>query len=217
MRTTTDCVFRSFLVEHSNYSGWLELPAIKTSDLLPHKVITFSKAMRKNCSDFDSWVVFYEADKCFERLWNNPKQYISKLKRFQGVITPDFSIYRNMPLVMQMWNAYRSRALAAWMQDNDIQLIPNVRFGDERTYMFCFEGIEKKKTVAVGTYGCIQNHIDREYFRKGLAELIKPLTPNTIIVYGCAPEDIFSEWMHQGIHFIFFDCEHLSVRKQVLA
>ena len=49
--------------------------------------------MRKNCSDFDSWVVFYEADKYFERLWNNPKQYISKLKRFQGVITPDFSIY----------------------------------------------------------------------------------------------------------------------------
>ena len=95
MRTTTDCVFRSFLVEHSNYSGWLELPTIKTSDLLPHKVITFSKAMRKNCSDFDSWVVFYEADKCFERLWNNPRQYISKLKRFQGVITPDFSIYRN--------------------------------------------------------------------------------------------------------------------------
>lgn len=82
---------------------------------------------------------------------------------------------------------------------------------------FASKGLKRKKTVAVGTYGCIQNHIDREYFRKGLAELIKRLTPNTIIVYGCAPEDIFSEWMHQGIHFIFFDCEHLSVRKQVLA
>ena len=97
--------------------------------------------MSKDFKDFDSWVMFYEHDRKFERLWNNPKQYIGKLKKFQGVISPDFSLYRNMPLVMQMWNTYRNRALAAWFNKNDIDVIPNVRFNDERTYGFCFDGI----------------------------------------------------------------------------
>ena len=45
---------------------------------------------------------------------------------------------------------------------NDVELIPNVRFNDERTYNFCFDGVEKFKTVAVGTHGCIKNKIDKD-------------------------------------------------------
>ena len=72
--------------------------------------------------------------------FGNPRQYLDKLKKFQGIISPDFSLYRNMPLCMQMWNTYRGRALANFLSENDINIIPNVRFGDERTYSFCFEG-----------------------------------------------------------------------------
>ena len=89
-----------------------ELPVIRTSDLIPEKVITFSKAMSKTWDDFACWVIFYEHDKEFARLWNKPRQYLSKLKTFKGVISPDFSLYRNMPLVMQMRNTYRGRAIA---------------------------------------------------------------------------------------------------------
>lgn len=210
-------VFHAFLVENADYAGGIELPVIKTSDSIPEKVITFSKAMSKSCRDFASWVVFYEHDRNFERLWHNPKQYLNKLKKFQGVITPDFSVYRSMPLVMQMWNTYRGRALAAWLYDNGVPLIPNVRFNDERTYDFCFDGIEKNKTVAVGTHGCIRGNIDREYFKRGIAELVKRLTPQTIIVYGFAPDDIFAEYKNRGINIIRFDCEHLEIRKRVTA
>ena len=97
-------VFNSFLVTNADYDGYIELPVVKTSDLLPDKVITFSKAMSRTWEDFDCWVVFYEHDRKFERLWNNPRQYLNKLKKFKGVISPDFSLYRNMPLCMQMWN-----------------------------------------------------------------------------------------------------------------
>ena len=113
-------VFHAFLVENADYDGYIELPVIKTSDKLPKKVVTFSKAMTKSWTDFDCWVVFYEHDKEFERLWNNPKQYLDKLKKFKGVISPDFSLYRNMPLVMQMWNTYRGRAVACWLQNNGV-------------------------------------------------------------------------------------------------
>ena len=159
-------VFHAFLVKNAEYDGKYELPVIKTSSLIPDRIVTFSKAMAKAWKNFDYWVVFYEHDKNFERLWNNPKAYLSKLKNFKGVISPDFSLYRNMPLVMQIWNTYRGRSLAVWLQDNGIEIIPNVRFNDERTYEFCFDGIEKLKTVAVGTHGCIKNRTDKEYFKK---------------------------------------------------
>ena len=38
-------VFHAFLVENADFDGQIELPVIKTSDKLPKKVVTFSKAM----------------------------------------------------------------------------------------------------------------------------------------------------------------------------
>ena len=210
-------VFHSYLVEDADYEGYIELPKIKASNLIPQKLVPFSNAMSKTWEDFDCWVMFYEHDVKFERFWNNPKQYLEKLKKFKGVISPDFSLYRNMPLVMQQWNTYRSRALAVWLQKNDVELIPNVRFNDERTYDFCFDGIEKYKTIAVGTHGCIKNKIDKDYFKKGLAELVKRLSPKTIIVYGATPDDIFKTYKDAGIEIISFESEFSKSRKQVTA
>ncbi len=208
-------VFRSFLVESADFDGYIELPVIKTSDRLPYKLITFSKAMSGKCTDYDNWIIFYEHDKGFERLWNNPKQYINKLKKFKGVISPDFSLYRKMPLCMQMWNTYRSRALAVWFQANGIEVIPNVRFGDERTFYFCFDGIEKNKTVAVGTHGCIKRREDKIFFEFGLARMVQMLSPKTIIVYGAAPDSIFKPYKDMGINIIAFESEFSKSRKKV--
>ena len=153
-------VFNAFLVSGADYEGNIEFPKIKTSDLLPNKIVLFSHAMAKTWKDFDCWVMFYEHDVKCERLWKNPKKYLNKLKKFNGIISPDFSLFRNMPLVMQQWNTYRNRALALWLQNNGIEVIPNIRFNDERTYDFCFDGVEKNKVVAIGTYGCIKTQKD---------------------------------------------------------
>ncbi len=157
--------------------------------------------------------MFYEHDVKCERLWNNPKKYLNKLKKFKGIISPDFSLYRNMPLVMQQWNTYRNRALALWLQNNGIEVIPNVRFNDERTYEFCFDGIEKNKTVSVGTYGCIKTKADRQHFKEGLAQLVTTLAPRNIIVYGSAPDTIFKPYKDMGINIISFDSEFSKVAK----
>ncbi len=216
MNTIYD-VFHAFLVENAEYDGRIELPCIKTSDKIPSRLIPFSKAMERNTVDFNQWVMFYEHDKKFERLWNKPRAYLDKLKRFNGIISPDFSLYRNMPLVMQEWNTYRNRALAHWLQQNGIELIPNVRFNDERTYEFCFDGIEKGKTVAVGTHGCIKRTEDKELFKSGLEEMVKRLSPKTIIVYGAAPDDIFKKYAERGIVILPFESEFSKSKRRVIA
>lgn len=206
-------IFRAFLVEKAEYEGVEEIPCIRTSNLVPERVIPFSKALKTN--DYDQWVVFYEQDEKFFRLWNTPRKYLNILKKFQGVITPDFSLYRNMPLVMQKWSTYQGKAIGVWLQNEGIEVIPNIRFADERSYEFCFDGVEKYSTVAIGTYGCIKKIIDRSYFEKGLAKMIEQLKPQTIIVYGAAPDHIFGKYKEMGIHIIQFDSDFSVVHNKV--
>ncbi len=210
-------VFRAFLVENAEYGGYYEMPCIKTSNKIPNKVILFSKAMESKTKDFDQWVMFYEHDYKFECLWKNPKKYLERLKKFNGIISPDFSMYRNMPLAMQIWNTYRNRALAIWFQSNGIEVIPNVRWNDERTYTFAFDGIEKEKTIAIGTHGCLRGKENREYLEKGLDVAVQQLNPRRIIVYGSALGRIFDRYRDRGIEIIVFESEILTIRKQVKA
>jgi len=208
-------VFHAFLVEKACYEGNEEIPCIKTSNKIPNRVITFSKAI--STKDYNQWVLFYEHDSEFVRLWNNPKRYLEKLKKFNGVITPDFSLCRNMPLVMQKWSTYQGRAIGVWLQNEGVEVIPNVRVADERSYDFCFDGVDKNSTVAIGTHGCLKKTIEREYFEKGLAELVKRLTPRTIIVYGSAPDESFKKYKEQGIDIVQFDSQFAEAHKVVSA
>lgn len=47
----------------------------------------------------------------FERIWNTPERYVNVLKQYDCVLTPDFSLYMDMPRAMKVWNIYRSRSI----------------------------------------------------------------------------------------------------------
>ena len=206
MRRNCRDVFKSFLVKFAEYAGLFEFPVIKTTQRVPNKLIPFSKAL--SSTDYDQWVHFYEDDYLFERLWNNPQKYLEKLSRFNGVILPDFSLYRDMPFVMQLWNIYRSRAIGCWLQNNGVTVIPNIRYGDKRTFRICCDGIGSGGVIAVGTHGTIKNKEDKRIFTEGLASVIKRLSPSVIIVYGSAPDDIFSVYRDSGILIINFESDY---------
>lgn len=106
-------VFKSNLVKGAYFSPTYEFPLIKRTSYKPEKAIPFDKASASK--NLEQWIHFYIHDRNFERVWNNPKQYLGIFKRFDGVITPDFSLYRELPLAMQIWNTYRNRALAFWL------------------------------------------------------------------------------------------------------
>jgi len=207
-------VFRAFLVENARYEGELEIPRIKSEQTLPTKIIPFSKAISRK--EYNAWVHFYEDDVCFERLWNQPNKYLSVLKKYSGVITPDFSVYRDMPLVMQQWNVYRSRALGHWLQENGLAVITNVRWSDVRTFELCCTGVPTNSSIAVGSHGCIKLLWERECFVQGLDYVVDRLKPKTIVVYGTAPEYIFSKYKEAGITILQFDSDYMIAHKKVV-
>ena len=206
-------VFRAFLVKNATYDSPLEIPCLQLETQKPNKVISFTKALLS--TDYDAWVHFYEDDTAFERLWNKPNTYLPILKKFKGIISPDFSVYRDMPLVMQYWNIYRSRAIAFWLQDNGLAVIPNIRFSDERTYKLSCAGIQKHGVISVGSHGCMKLFTERAYFQNGLNYVIETLKPSTLVVYGAAPQEVFAPYQEMGIEILQFDSEFMQSRKVV--
>ena len=198
-------VWNAFLVASAQYAGIFEFPIIQPTRYIPNRLIAFSKAVHS--SDFNQWVHFFEDDWMFERLWRNPKRYLEILRRFNGVILPDFSLFRDMPLVMQLWNIYRSRAIGIWLQKNGIKVIANVRFGDKRTFRYCCDGIAKNTSIAIGTHGTLKNPEDCKVFCEGLEVIVRLLRPSAIIVYGAAPESIFRKYIDMGIEIVRFESD----------
>ena len=207
-------VFHAFMVQHAEFDGEMEIPCVKTTDMLPTRLVPFSHAISEK--DHSGFVVFYERDEKIETFWNNPKKYLPMLKRYDGVITPDYSLYYDMPYAMQVWNTYRGKAVGAWLNDNGIPTIPNVRWGDECTYELACLGVERNSTIAVGTHGCIKSKEYRHMFIHGFDYILDKLKPKNVIVYGNAPPRIFGLATMYGVNILRFESAFgLSHKKEV--
>lgn len=195
------------LVEGADFDGMFEMPVIKRPKeiIIPENLVPFSKMEKADKKSFA--VCEYENDTEFKNLLSNPKEYIKILKKYQGFITPDCSVYRDMPLALQITNIYRSRAIGYCFQKHGVYVIPCVRWGDERTYTtkffperIAFSGIEKNSVVSVGSYGQLQNKINRYYFVEGMNAMMQTLEPEVVLAYGKMPDEI--EQMYPNTKFI---------------
>lgn len=203
--------FRADLVTNATFEGTLEIPSIKRNDeiIIPKDTIPFS--LMNQTKDYSEFVVFYEHDIKFADLLVATDEYIDQLSDFKGVVSPDCSLYRDMPLTLQIANTYMSRAIGHYLQQKGIYVIPNVRWGDERSYTtselpekFAFLGIPKNSIVSIGTYGCIQSKINKYYFKEGLKAMLEELQPKIVLVYGSMPDSIFNEFKNLT-QFIQYD------------
>lgn len=200
-------VFHSELLHGARYAGDLELPVLKACAKTPNKLVSFSKAVGFRRKSYAQWVMFYEHDVNFERIWNNPSRYLKTLQKYRGVIGPDFSMYRNMPEVMQQWNCFRGRAICHWLQENGVDVIPNARFSDERSLEWCFLGLPKNATIAIGTLGCSKGECNRELLGFGTARLIEELKPKTLVVYGPTPDEVALPAKNANVPVLRFETE----------
>lgn len=162
-------------------------PVLSDEDLIGLLLIGFDKINSDNQKHIDRMVHFFLYDYCFERVWKSPDKDIDILSRYRAVLSPDFSMYREMAPVMQLYNVFRNRWCGAYWASKGIRVIPTVSWGDENTFDFCFEGIEHGSAVAVSTYMVSEhgNHKDqKEFFMKGYKEMLRRIDPAVIICYN---------------------------------
>lgn len=206
--------FNAELVETAVFTGLLEIPLIKKPEefIIPKSMIPFSE--RNKSEHFEEFVCFYEHDIRFRDILTATKEQITSLNKFKGVISPDCSLYYDMPLVLQMTNTYLNRQIGHYLQTQGIYVIPNVRWGDERSYTritpdadelpFAFLGLEKHGIYSIGTYGCCKTAEYKHHLREGLRSFIKEIEPEIILVYGAMSDSIFGEFK-KDVQFVHFD------------
>lgn len=127
---------------------------------------------------------FFLDDYRFERCWRNPDSQIEELKKYDGVLSPDFSMYTNYPQAMQIWQVYRNRWCACYWQGLGIKVIPTISWSDKESFKYCFLGVQKGSTVAIGTVGILNDEYAKTLFMQGFKEMLKQLEPKEILIYG---------------------------------
>jgi hypothetical protein len=158
------------------------MPVIRPCHTVPDRLIGFNQA--KTCRHTDRGIHFFIDDYQFERLWNRPEDYTRLLARFQCVLTPDFSLYTDMPAPMLRWNCYRSRLLGAWWQTQGLQVIPTLQWSSRSSHEYCFDGLPRHATVAVSTLGVLDSEEATRLWKRGFTEALRTLEPSLVLFYG---------------------------------
>lgn len=216
MKKPVKDVFGLWQIKGVLLSAEHQFPYIEGTSKLPKGLVPFTKR-KKELHPEDKALHFYENDEKFINLFASQKKTTKELETFRKyrcVITPDFSVYRDLPLVMQMFQVYKSRAVGTFLQRNGIKIIPNIRWGDERTYDFAFEGLFQWGVVAVGVRGAYSNKDNAHYFEKGFLKMLEVIDPETVLCYGRLSTGLKNDCQLKKINIIEFPCDNGGKTKQ---
>jgi hypothetical protein len=189
--------------------GYPSLPIIKKQmfDVEHFQYIGFQNTRRlDNRSPRNKTVGFFLPDEKFEHLCYRPWDYIEWLSQYRQVLSPDCSCYSDMALPDQWFNIYLNRLTGVFWQECGLKIAATISWGDESSFAFCFDGVEKGAVVAVSTIGTGKV---KNLFMAGFREMCRAIEPEFVICYcGVYPE------MHCYAHIIPAEHEaHIARRR----
>lgn len=169
-----------FLRNQFNAQGIFEMPVIKREKIKLEDVelIGYDKL---NENETEKIVHFFLDDYKFETIWRDPEKHCEQFKKYRAVLSPQFSLYTEMPLALQLYNVFRNRWCGAFLQSKGVHVIPSLSWGKPTSFWFCFDGIAKGSVVAVSTVGVRK---EKDLFMQGYEELIKRIEPSAVLCYG---------------------------------
>lgn len=190
--STANDVMKEFLIYGAELTGlgFPRLPAVQTT---PSDTVDFSESLSRKLKGHKKLSVnFFIDDEKFERLYTSPDRYVDHLKCFESICGLDFSINAQMPVVMQMWNKYRSMALDWYLTLHGITVIPNVNILPYNGRIWLLDGLPHKSTICCSTNGRVRSKSAREEFCNGFYEMCELLNPTKVVIVGRIPDELNS-------------------------
>lgn len=169
--------------EFDAYGKW-NIPIVKKDqlDLANVNLICYSDTKTNDIDENkQKGVHFFIDDYRMDGIYANPERSIHRLEQYKFLLTPDYSLYVDMPKALQLNNVFRNRWCGANWQSKGLTVIPTVSWSDTASFDFCFDGIEHTSIVAVGLIGCKRNKTN---FMRGYAAMLERISPETIICLG---------------------------------
>lgn len=168
----------------------LQIPTIKCSAFeLPSISLIACDHVKTTApkEDQNKMVHFFVDDYKLNRYYDSPSNYIKRLAQYKAVMTPDFSLYPEMPFPLQLFNVFKNRWCGAYWQEFGLTVIPTISWSNKESFKFCFSGIESNSIVAVSTVGSRNN---KSEFLEGFFAMIQTIRPSGVICLGTPFEEI---------------------------
>ena len=188
---------RNEFLYHNNSIGKYEFPKIKKQDINIEdiKFLSFVDTKKDDKENQDKTIHFFTYDWKFDKVYENAEEELEKLKQYKYLLSPDFSLFTNMPLALQIESVFKNRWCGAYWQSKGLKVIPTISWGDEKSFEFCFEGIEEGCVVAVCTY--YRENCEEE-FMLGFNKMMEAIKPSAVICY----DEPFEEMKGKVIEFL---------------
>ena len=126
-------------------------------------------------------VHFFIDDYRMGGIYRNIGRSLPKLSQYRFLLTPDYSLYAEMPKAVQLHNVFRNRWCGAFWQSKGLNVIPTVSWSDASSVDFCFDGIDEGSVVAISMIGCKRN---KRGFLYGYSAMLEKINPKAIICLG---------------------------------
>lgn len=178
-----DALNAEFLFFSTNPYGIPDLPHAPHSTL-PDWLAPYGQRLRSEAGFADGAAHFFLDDYRFETVWSRPRKALQHLTRYDVLLTPDFSLFRDYPLALQLWNTYRSRWCGAFWLREGFTVIPTVSWSTAESYAFCFVGLPQHSLLALSTVGTHKHPADKMLFLAGFREMLTRLSPSLVLCYG---------------------------------
>ncbi len=146
------------------------------------KLLACSDTRENESPDYKKYGVhFFVDDFRFSGIFNHPHTTVDKYSQYAFVMTPDFSLYGEMPRWRQIESIGKNRWIGAYWQNKGLLAIPTISWSDYVSYDYCFDSIEKGCVVAIGMIGC--KH-EKKAFLSGYNEMLIRIEPEAIVCFG---------------------------------
>jgi len=176
-------VFKQLLTRKQfTMTGKYQFPTIKKQDidLDTIELINITKTKQDDVENNYRTVHFFTHDWHFDNVYDKPQKSFEKLDQYYALLSPDYSMFVDMPLALQIHSTFKNRWCGAYWQSLGKRVIPTVTWGDERSFEFCFDGIEQGSVVAVCTHYRQKNKTE---FMHGYNKMLEVIKPSAIICY----------------------------------
>ena len=163
--------------------GKFGMPLIKKQNIDIDKIElwNYAKTKMNDVNNKNKTIHFFTYDWIFENVYEKPEVTLEKLDQYYALLTPEFSMYSDMPLARQIDSVFKNRWCGAFFQKHGMRVIPTVCCAGSESYDFCFDGIEQGSVVAISTY-CREEY--KKEFMKSYNKMLEMVKPSAIICYG---------------------------------
>lgn len=172
--------------------GKYGFPQIAQTNLIPEDPVLPINFLKSTKDRQKYWFHCFTSDKNFHKIYNRFQDYLKLLEQVKGIISADFSLFRDYREEVLIANCRANRLVDYALQQAGIPTIPTAGFADASSWEWCFDGLPKNSTVAITTNCLGRDPEANRLFVGGVNTLVEKIQPTAIVVCGKLPD-----WMQK--------------------